>query len=336
MVELGDSSILRTAPPWFRPEYEASKRRLTWPNGVQAVIYSGDEPDQLRGPQHAKAWLDELAKFQYPQETWDNLEFGLRIGKPQVIVTTTPRPIEIIRRLISDPRTIDVQASTFENRANLPQSFLQRIKEKYENTTLGRQEMEGEVLYDIPGALWRRDMILHKVAPLDLQGNPLFARVVIAIDPAVTSGENSDETGIIAAARGKDNLFYILADRSGRMSPRDWALRAANLYSDLHADRVIGEANNGGDMIEQTLRNVAPNIPYRSVHASRGKQARAEPISALYEQGRVIHTISMPFLEDQMCCYTGEDNEKSPDRMDALVWAMTELSQHSGFGMLIA
>ena len=331
MVELGDSSILRTSPPWFRPEYEASKRRLVWPNGSVAIIYSGDEPDQLRGPQHEKAWLDELAKFQYPQETWDNLEFGLRIGKPQVIVTTTPRPIEIIRKLIADPRTIDVRASTFENKANLPASFLQRIKDKYENTTLGRQEMEGEILADIPGALWRRDMIPHRPAPQDAKGQPLFNRVVIAIDPAVTSGENSDETGIVAAAKGKDGLYYILADRSGRMSPRDWALRASVLYSDLKADRVIGEANNGGDLIEMTLRAIDSNISYKSVHASRGKHARAEPISALYEQSKVIHTVSMPQLEDQMCSFTGDEGEKSPDRMDALVWALTELSNDTDF-----
>ena len=327
MIELGDSSILRISPPWFRPEYEPSKRRLLWPNGVIAIAYSGDEPDQLRGPQHAGAWLDEIAKFKYPQETWDNLEFGLRIGKsPQVIVTSTPRPIEIVRNLIADKRTVLTKASTFENACNLPASFLQRLKDKYEGTTLGRQELEGEILNDIPGALWRREIILRKDVPRDSSGALLTNRIVVAIDPAVTSGENSDETGIVAAAKGKDGNYYVLADRSGRMSPRDWALTAVRLFNELKADRIIAEANNGGDMVELTLRTVAQSIPFKKVNASHGKRARAEPISALYEQGKVFHSVRLPTLEDQMCCWTGEDSEKSPDRMDALVWALSELS----------
>jgi len=322
MVEVGESAILNISPPWFRPHYEPSKRRLIWPNGVIAIIYSGDEPDQLRGPQHAKAWIDELAKFKYAQETWDNLELGLRLSKrPQVVVTTTPRPVNIMRKLLLDKGTIDVQGSTYENWSNLSESFIERVVSRYEGTRLGRQELKGELLEDVPGALWKRSDIKYKPAP-DL------TRIVVAIDPASTSDIDADETGIIAAGKGIDGQFYILADRSCRASPDGWARRTIQAYRDYRADRIIGEVNNGGEMVELTLRTITRSIPYKAVHASRGKQARAEPISALYEQGKVYHVEPFPDLEDQLCTWT-PDSGDSPDRLDALVWALTELSETS-------
>jgi len=320
MVEVGDSAILNISPPGFRPEYEPSKRRLTWANGAIAMIYSGDEPDQLRGPQHDTAWVDELCKFQYAQETWDNLEFGMRLGpKPQIVVTTTPRPLNLLRELLKDPLTIDVRGSTFENRANLPDDYIRRLLERYQGTRLGRQELEGELLEDMPGALWRRSFITYRIAP-DM------IRAVVAIDPAVTSKPESDETGIIVAGKAVDGNYYVLADRSARVTPDAWARRAIQAFRDFKLDRVIGETNNGGDMVGLTLRTIEPSIPFKAVQASRGKVARAEPISALYEQGKVFHTQLFPELEDQLCMWTPESGE-SPDRLDALVWALSELSR---------
>lgn len=320
MVELGESSILKQSPDWFRPEYEPSKRRLVWPNGCIGIIYSGDEPDQLRGPQHGAAWVDELAKYKYPQETWDMLEFGLRLGdKPQILVTTTPRPIPIIKKLLKDKSTIDVRGSTYENADHLPAKYLERLKAKYEGTTLGRQELFGEVMEDMPGALWQRARIEdnRKVVIPDL------TRVVVAIDPAMTANEDSDETGIIVAGVGKDKHGYILDDRSLRGSPHAWASEAVAAYSKYKADRVVAESNNGGDMVEYTVTTVDSHASFKKVYASRGKSTRAEPVAALYEQNKVHHVGSFAELEDQMCSWLPGDD--SPDRMDALVWALTEL-----------
>lgn len=323
MIELGDSSILKISPPWFMPEYEPSKRRLTWPNGVQAIIYSGDEPDQLRGPQHAFAWVDELAKFKYPTDTWDNLEFGLRVGDhPQAAVTTTPRPIEIIKKLYQQKSTITVKGHTLENKANLPQSFIRRILEQYEGTRLGRQELAGEILDDNPGALWKREWL----DKLRAREHPALERIVVGIDPAVTNTEESAETGIIVGgiAHVGDKLHgYILDDFSLKASPSGWATASITGYHKHKADRIIGEVNNGGDMVEHTVHSIESAVPFKSVHATRGKELRAEPISALYEQGRVHHVGFFPELEDQLCEWT--PGEKSPDRLDALVWVLTEL-----------
>ncbi len=320
MIELGESSIMKVARPHERPTYEPSKRRLTFPNGAVAVAYTGDEPDQLRGPQHDSAWVDELAKFRYPQECWDNLIFGLRLGKcPQVFVTTTPRPTPIIRQLLAAGDTIDVRFSTYDNAENLSPVFLAKIRERYEGTRLGRQELYGEVLTDTPGALWTRDLI----ETTRVSRPPQLTRVVVGVDPAVTSGADSDETGIIVAGKGADGHGYILDDRSVHGSPYAWARRAVDAYHDYQADRIVAESNNGGELVEVNIRVADPAVSYKSVNASRGKQTRAEPISALFEQSRAHIVGGLPELEDQMCDWV--PGEKSPDRMDAMVWAMTEL-----------
>jgi phage terminase large subunit-like protein len=333
MVEIGDSSILKVAPPWFRPVYESSKRRLVFPNGSICVIYSGDEPDQLRGPQHMKAWVDELAKFKYPQETWDNLEFGLRKGdNPQVICTTTPRPIKIIRDLIADTRTVETRGNTLDNASNLNPAFLDRMITKYQGTRLGRQELNGDILDDNPGALWTWDMLDDsRVSEI-----PELSRIVVGVDPAVTNNADSDETGIIVAGFSKEGVpdkltgirvphFYILGDYSLKGTANTWAKSAVGAYHRHKASRMIAEGNQGGDLVEMNIRNVDPNISFKRVHARQGKQARAEPISALYEQGRVHHYGTFAALEEQMTGWDPMSSDRSPDRIDALVWAVTEL-----------
>ncbi len=316
MIE-GDSGILSISPPWDKPLYEPSKRRLTWNNGATALVFSSKEPDQLRGPQYDLAWGDEIRTWYYPQETWDNLLFGLRLGEhPRAVVTTTPLPISVIKNIMKAPDTVITTGTTYENRANLAPSFFRQIISKYEGTRLGRQEIKAEMLEDVPGALWTRNNILYKPAPE-------LIRVVVAIDPATTSGETADETGIIIAGKGIDGKGYVLADRSARVSPDSWAKRAVQGYDDFKADRVIGEVNNGGEMVGLTIHTVR-NVPYKAVHASRGKQARAEPVAALYEQNKIFHVEPLVELEDQLVTWTPESGE-SPDRLDALVWALTEL-----------
>lgn len=317
MVE-GESGILNISPPWFMPVYEPSKRRLTWPNGALATIYSSKEPDHLNGPQHDLAWGDELRTWYSAQEVWDMLMLGLRLGEhPRCVVTTTPLPIKIIRDLIAMPDIVVTGGTTYENRMNLAPSFYSQIVSRYEGTRLGRQEIHAELLEDVPGALWNRSIIQYKPAP-DL------VRVVVGVDPAVTSKESSDETGIVVAGKGIDGHAYVMVDRSARVSPDNWARRIVQAFDDFKADKVIGEVNNGGDLVELTIRTVRRDISYKSVHASRGKYIRAEPVAALYEQGKVFHTQPLADLEDQMCTWLPESGE-SPDRLDALVWALSEL-----------
>lgn len=323
MVELGESSILKISPPDFRPVYESSKRRLTWPNGAVGIVYSGDEPGQLRGPQHMKAWVDELAKFKYPQESWDNLMFGLRIGdNPQAVVTSTPRPIKIIKDLVNDPKTAVTRGHTLENRNNLSPSFMRYVVNKYSGTRLGRQELAGEILDDNPDALWARtELDEHRVKEM-----PELFRVVVAIDPAVSNNEDSAETGIVIVGIGYNNNAvngYVLADVTLKGSPDQWANAAITAYHQYEADMIVGEVNNGGDMIEFTIKTVDKRVPFKQVRASRGKYTRAEPVSALYEQGKIHHVGFFPDLEDQLCEWTPGD--ESPDRLDSLVWAITEL-----------
>jgi len=313
MIEVGESAILNIGNPIFRPAYEPSKRRLIWPNGVLGIIYSGDEPDQLRGPQHAKAWVDELAKFKYPEETWSNLMLGLRIGeKPQAIVTTTPRPIKAIKELVADERTEDnpggrvavTRGHTLENKANLAPDFLGFIIKKYQGTRLGQQELEGKILDDNPNALWNRAAI----EKLRLTKHPELKRIVVGIDPEATDTDTSAETGIIVAGMAViDGLEhgYILDDLTIRGSPGAWAKAAITGYYKHKADRIIGEVNNGGDMVGFTIRTVDSKVPFKAVHASRGKQTRAEPVSALYEQDRIHHVGTFPDLEDQLCLTEG-------------------------------
>lgn len=331
MVE-GESGLLGVHPKSFRPMYEPSKRRVTWPNGAVATLYNATEPDQLRGPQHDLAWCDELAKWRYAQETWDMLQFGLRLGDdPRQAITTTPRPIPLIKKLMADPRTVTTRGSTFDNIGNLASSFVTQIKSKYEGTRLGRQELEAEVLDDVPGALWTREM-LDKTRRKRGDKLPDMQRVVVAIDPAGKSqetamSEGTAETGIIVAGLGVDGRGYVLDDLSCSLSPNGWARRAVSGYDMYRADRIVIETNQGGDMVRQTIESVRQGISIAEVHASRGKVTRAEPIGALYEQGRVSHVGAFAELEDQMVLFTplGIMGETTGDRTDALVWAMTEL-----------
>ena len=326
----GDSGILGVHPKDFRPLYQPSLRKITWPNGAVAHLYNATEPDQLRGPQHDAAWCDELAKWDYAQATWDQLQFGLRLGNsPKAIVTTTPRPIPVIRSIMAEESTRTTRGRTYDNKDNLAIPFMKQIENKYGGTRLGRQELEGEILNDIPGALWTRKSIdEHRVheAPESL------TRVVVAVDPAASSGENADETGIVGCATGLDSdgyqRGYVLSDKSLNGTPEEWARAAVALYRELDADLIIAEKNNGGEMVESVIKAVDRNVPVKLVHASRGKYVRAEPISALYEQGRVHHVGQFNSLEDQMCTFSPDLDRKingSPDRMDALVWGLTEL-----------
>ena len=321
MVE-GESGIINICPPWEVPTYNPSIRRVTWPNGSIATTYSADEPNNLRGPQHHHAWCDELAAWRYT-DAWDQLQFGLRLGnKPKTLVTTTPRPTDLIRSLAKDKRTALVNGYTMENEGNLPEAFLAKVLDEYEGTRLGEQELYGRILDDIEGALWKASMI-KRIADENL---PQFERVVVAVDPAVTNNKNSDETGIVCAAMGIDNNYYVLGDYSIKASADTWARRSISVYDEHDADKIIGKVNNGGDLVESLIRTVRPNVNYRSVRASRGKIARGEPVSALYEQGKVFHVGVFKELEEQMTGYVPGVSRKSPDRMDALVWALSELA----------
>ena len=321
MIE-GESGILSISPPWFRPKYEPSKRRLTWPNGAVAQLFSADEPDRLRGPQCDFAWCDETAAWRY-RDAWDQLMFGLRLGDdPRCIVTTTPRPTSLIKELAESDMTYVTVGSTYENRENLADAFYDQIIRKYEGTRMGRQELNAEILTDIPGALWTWEMI-EQAREFERSVIPAMKRVVVAIDPAVSSAEGSDETGIIVCGLGDDDRGYVIHDASGRYSPDGWAREAVRCYRHHRADRIVAERNNGGDLVESTIRTVDQSVSFKPVWASRGKRARAEPVAALYEQGRVTHTTAFPELEEQLCTWTQEMS--SPDRLDALVWALTNL-----------
>ena len=322
----GPSGFLSIASNSTRPTWEPSKRRLTWPNGSQAAAYSAEEPERLRGPQHDLAYCDELATWPHP-EALDMLNLGLRVGiRPRKLITTTPRPIKLLNAIIADPTTVITRSKTADNAKNLAPSFMAGNMRKYAGTRLGRQEIDGELLSDVPGALWQLAWLdRDRVENAPSSG---FERVVVAIDPAVTSGEDADETEIIVAGVTGDH-GYILEDGSGRYQPHEWAQKAINHYRKHSADRIVAEINNGGAMVESTIRMVDPNVSYRAVHASRGKVVRAEPVSALYEQGRVHHVGTFASLEDQLCSFTSDFDRSragySPDRLDALVWASSEL-----------
>lgn len=325
----GDSGILAVHPKDYRPLYEPSKRRLTWPNGASATLFNATEPDQLRGPQHDAAWADELAKWRYAQETWDMMQFGLRLGDdPKQLITTTPRPIKLLKQMLADPRTVVTRGSTYENANNLAGSFLAEVKRRYEGTRLGRQELAGEITDDVPGALWTRSGLDENRRSKDKL--PDMQRVVVAVDPAASHGQGAEgnaETGIVVAALGVDGRGYVIDDLSCRLSPNGWARRAVSGF-DMHAgDAIVAELNQGGDMVEHTIKSVREDISFIGVRASRGKVTRAEPIAALYEQGRISHVGAFPELEDQMVLFTpaGIEGETTADRVDALVWAFTEL-----------
>lgn len=321
----GESGIIACSPPDERPLYEPSKRRLTWPNGCIATLFSGVEPDQLRGPQHEKALVDELAKYKYPQETWDNLMLGLRLGnKPQAVVTTTPRPIPIIKALAKAPTTYLTRGTTYDNLDNLAPTFREVVLARYEGTTLGRQELYAEIIEDAEGALWKRaDIEEHRThQPPDL------LRIVVGVDPPGSA--TGAECGIVTAGMDAQHPphFYILDDRSLRGSPDTWGNEVVATYRIRNADRIIGERNFGGDMVESTIRQVDPDVSYRDTVSSRGKMLRAEPVAALAEQGRLHHVGQFALLEDELCGYDGTG--PSPNRMDAMVFAVTELMNRGG------
>lgn len=328
----GRSGILAISPPWFMPTYYPSKRQLVWPNGTIATTYSADEPDQLRGPQHSFAWADERAAWQY-DDAWDQLSFGLRIEPapgitPQCIVTTTPRNTKAIKELLADPSTVSTKGSTYENTENLSPRFIREIERRYAGTRLGLQEIEGEVVDDIEGALWKRKWIDDG----RVVRRPDLKRIVVAIDPPGSSkSEGVDEPpecGIIVAGIGVDGRGYVLADYSLTGTPNEWAEAALTAFSLFEADCIVGEINFGGEMVETVIKGAAEknglkNVPFKAVRASRGKQVRAEPISNLYQKESVLHVGVLPDLEYQLCNWV--PGQKSPDRLDACVWALTEL-----------
>lgn len=323
----GDSGLASVFPEHEKPKIVVNPNvQVEFHTGAIALGYNATKPDQLRGPQFDLAWCDELAKWMYARQTWDMLQFCLRLGdNPQALVTTTPRPIPVLKEIMAADTTVVTRGSTFDNSANLAGSFLKAVRDKYEGTRLGRQELEAEMLDDLPGALWTR-------AIFDEQRKaqaPDMRRVVVAIDPSGTGGEddNGDSIGIVVAGLGVDGRGYVLADRSCKLSPDGWGRRAVEAYHEFKADRIVAERNYGGAMVEHVIRTVDRKVSYKEVVASRGKVARAEPVAALYEQGRVSHAGAFGELEDQ-CCQIGPDGyigEGSPDRADALVWALTEL-----------
>jgi phage terminase large subunit-like protein len=323
MVE-GPSGLLSIYPPSERPRWIGSKRKLVWKNGAAALAFSSEDPESLRGPQFSAAWCDELAKWRYAEATWDMLQFGLRLGeRPRQVVTTTPRPIPLVKRLIADPNTVVSTARTKDN-THLAPAFLAAVVNRYEGTRLGRQELEAELIEERADALWRRDMIEAARAA----GAPELRRIVVAVDPPASSGERADSCGIVAAGIDRDGIGYVLADATAeRLSPARWARRVVDLYHRLEADRIVAEVNQGGDMVEAVIRQQDASVPVEKVRANRGKLLRAEPVAALYEKGRVKHVGAFPELEDEMCDFAfGElSSGRSPDRVDALVWALSSL-----------
>jgi phage terminase large subunit-like protein len=326
----GESGILACSPPDRRPEWQAVRKQLVWPNGAVAQVFSAHAPESLRGPQFDAAWVDELAKWKNGQKAWDQLQFALRLGSnPRQVVTTTPQNVEVLKQILQNPSTVMTHASTEANRAYLAASFLEEVQARYGGTSQGAQELQGLLIEDVQGALWQtKDLEKGRVSVA-----PRLGRIVVAVDPPVTGHGGSDECGIVvvgAITEGPPQNWraVVLEDATVTgASPEQWA-RAALAAMDRHgADRLVAEVNQGGDLVEGVIRQIDPLVPYRAVRASRGKGARAEPVSALYEQGRVSHLRHLPKLEAQMCQMTAQGylGKGSPDRVDALVWALTDL-----------
>ncbi|MGN6671445.1 MAG: DNA-packaging protein [Candidatus Nucleicultricaceae bacterium] len=325
MVE-GCSGLLSVYPHDEAPRYEPSKRRIVWPNGAVAYLVSAERYEKLRGLQFDAIWIDELAKFRYPQETWDQVCLSLRLGqRPRVIATTTPKATALIKRLAEQQSwSVVTRGSTYANRANLAPGFIEHIEQSCQNEKLMRQEIQGEIVDDVVGALWRHEMLDHqRIHPSQV---PEMVRVVVAVDPSVAHHEEGDETGIVVAGLGVDQKAYVLADLSGRYGTPGWAEQVLNAYVTFEADCIIAEENQGGALVEQVLRAIDPDVFYQKVHASRGKIARAEPVSTLYTRGRVHHVgQNLKQLENQLCTYVPGVSTVSPDRLDALVWAISSL-----------
>jgi phage terminase large subunit-like protein len=324
MIE-GESGLLAIHPVHERPLFEPSKRRLSWPSGAIAELFSADEAEALRGPQFTAAWCDELAKWRGAQKAWDMLQFALRLGDaPRVCVTTTPRATKLLKQIIADEATVTVNLATADNATNLAPSFLAEMTRRYAGSALGRQELLGEIVEDASDGLWRR----HWIEEARVENAPEMQRIVVALDPPVTATASSDACGIVVAGLGADKRAYILADRTiqGR-TPEIWAKAALGAYDDYEADRMVAEVNQGGDLVISVLQRFCENFPVVKVRATRGKWVRAEPVAALYAEGRVAHVGRFDALEDQMCAFGSDGTVKgrSPDRADALVWAITDL-----------
>jgi phage terminase large subunit-like protein len=325
MVE-GVSGVLAVHGRNDRPDWISSRRRLEWKNGAVAQVYSAEEPDALRGPQFSAAWLDELAKWRHAEATYDMLQFGLRLGgRPRQVVTTTPRPIKLLTTLMDDPRTAVTYAGTRANAFNLAPDFIETVLRRYHGTELGRQEIDGELIEERADALWTRAQIER----CRVDTVPELVRLVVAVDPPGSARKGGGCCGIVAAGQGEDRNFYVLADDSAAgLSPNGWATRAIALWRRLKADALVVEANFGGDMVREVIYAADPDVPVMTVHATRGKFTRAEPVAQLYEQERVRHAGVFAALEDEMCDFglDGLSSGRSPDRLDAMVWALTALS----------
>ena len=322
MIE-GASGLLSVCPPWCRPRYEPSRHELRWPNGGLATLYSADAPERLRGPQHDAFWADELCAWRVSQHAWDMLLLGLRLGaNPRGLITTTPKPIALYKQLLRDPTVATTTSSTLRNAANLAPEYLREIISRYQGSRLGRQELDAELLEDVEGALWQRTWIDRTRVP----AAPPLERVVVAIDPSVATTPDAHETGIVVAGIDARDHVYVLADESLRASPDTWARGAIAAYARHQADMVVAEGNQGNELVRLTLHTIDPFVPVQMVHATRGKRTRAEPVAALYEQGRVHHVGAFRELEDQLCLWDATSGALSPDRLDALVWAVTQLA----------
>jgi phage terminase large subunit-like protein len=327
MIE-GPSGLLQCYPPGSKPQWEPTKRLVRFPSGAIGITRSADEPERLRGPQFTKFWADELCAWRFIDDAWDQIMFGFRVKSSalQGVITTTPKPLKTYKALIADAKTVVTRGSTRENQTHLSRAFLDRVIAQYEGTRLGRQEIDAEILDDTPGALWTRAIIeAHRISLKEAQDHvDLVVRIVVAIDPAVTATDESDETGIVVVGLTRSGHVLVYDDLSLRDTPLKWAAVAINALHFRRGDRIVGEVNNGGDLVESNIRTIDPNVPFRAVRASRGKMIRAEPVAAMYEQGRVHHVGAFPMLEDEMCNWI--PGMRSPSRMDALVWGITELA----------
>ncbi len=325
----GESGLLAICPPAERPAFARASDRLEWPNGAISQIFSAEEPDRLRGKQHMKLWLDELAAWREP-DAFDQAMLGLRLGdRPQAVISTTPRPTRLIKQLLGDANSVVTRGSTFDNARFLADAFLARIAARFDGRAIGRQELYAEIVEEAQGALWTRALIERQRLPAN--GPPAdYAEIVIAVDPPARSGAKADECGIIAAGRTAGGIVHVLADLTSQgETPGQWSARVATAYRRFAANRVVAEINNGGEMVTQVLRQNDPNLPVRTVTATRGKFLRAEPVAAAYERGIVFHLGEFTKLEDQLCTLTPDFDARasgySPDRADALVWAIADL-----------
>lgn len=317
----GESGLLNVFPPEDRPIFSPSGQKIFFKNGAVATLFGGNTPERLRGPQFDFVWIDEFAKFRNPEELYTQVMMCLRLGAhPRCLITTTPRPFPLLENLLKDSKTAVTRGSTFDNAENLAPTYIAHMKSTYAATRLGAQELYAEILSERDGALWNRSMIRYQ-----LPTNENWRRIVIAIDPATTHHDQSDETGIMVVGLHDDGYVYVLDDLSGRLPPTEWGTRVTEAYWRYKADRVVAEVNKGGDLVERVVKSIDPHIAYKAVRATRGKVVRAEPVASLYEQGKVFHVRPLAALEQQICDYVPNRTAKSPDRMDALVWAVTDL-----------